>query len=77
MGKGYHVEVKARRNEPTEKLIRRFSKKVREERILEEARERMYYIKPSVKRRRERIRRKKVLDKLKKSPLSSKPRRDK
>jgi len=77
MGKGYHVEVKARRNEPTEKLIRRFSKKVREERIIEEARERMYYIKPSVKRRRERIRRKKVLDKLKKSPLSSKPRRDK
>ena len=77
MGKGYHVEVKARRNEPTEKLIRRFGKKVREERIIEEARERMYYIKPSVKRRRERIRRKKVLDKLKKSPLSSKPRRDK
>jgi ribosomal protein S21 len=77
MAKGYHVEVKARRNEPTEKLIRRFGKKVREERIIEEARERMYYIKPSVKRRREKIRRKKVLDKLKKGPLSSKPRRNK
>jgi len=77
MGKGYHVEVKARRNEPTEKLIRRFSKKVREERIIEEARERMYYIKPSVKRRREKIRRKKVLDKLKNGPLSPKPRRNK
>ena len=64
MGKGYHIEVKARRGETTEKLIRRFSKKVREERIIEEARERMYYIKPSVKRRREKIRRKKVLEKL-------------
>ena len=47
-----NVEVFARRNEDTEKLIKRFSRKVRKEGIMEEIRERMYYEKPSDKRRR-------------------------
>ena len=61
-----HVFVKARRNEPAEKLIKRFSKKVKEEKIILEVKERMYYEKPSSRRRKEKARRKRVLDKLKK-----------
>ena len=51
-----HVFVKARRNEPTEKLIKRFSKKVKEEKIILEIKERMYYEKPSTRRRKEKAR---------------------
>ena len=47
-----NVEVFARHNEDTERLIKRFSRKVRKEEIMEEFRERMYYEKPSDKRRR-------------------------
>jgi small subunit ribosomal protein S21 len=38
------------------RLIKKFNKKVKKERILEEYRERMFYEKPSKKRRREKIR---------------------
>jgi small subunit ribosomal protein S21 len=47
-----NVQVVARRRETTEDLIKRFSRKVRKEKIMEEFRERMYYEKPSDKRRR-------------------------
>jgi small subunit ribosomal protein S21 len=47
-----NVEVFARRNEDAERLIKRFSRKTRKEGIMEEFRERMYYEKPSDKRRR-------------------------
>jgi len=47
-----NVQVVARRRETTEELIKRFSRKVRKEKIMEEFRERMYYEKPSDKRRR-------------------------
>lgn len=63
---GYHLEVRARPRETTEKLIKRFNRKVKDARIIEEARERMYFIKPSVKKRRAAVRRKKVLAKLRK-----------
>ena len=60
-----NVEVKPRyRDEPAERMIRRFSKKTKKERIIERARERMYYEKPSIRRKRDAARRKKVLDKL-------------
>ena len=62
----YNVEVRARRNEPTEALIKRFNRKVKNEGIVQEVLNRKYYIKPSVKRRMEKVRRKRVLDKLKK-----------
>jgi len=47
-----HVTVSSRRNEPFEKMLKRFIKLVKKERIVEEARERMYYEKPSDKKRR-------------------------
>ena len=55
-----NAEVFLRTGETTDKLIRRFSKKVRKERIIEEYRDRMYYEKPSDKKRK-----KKKLRKLK------------
>ena len=59
-----NVQVRARRNESTENLIKRFSRKVKREGILEEVKNRKYYEKPSVKRRREKVRRKRTLKKL-------------
>ena len=47
-----NAQVVARRRETTEELIKRFSRKVRKEKIMEEFRERMYYEKPSDKKRR-------------------------
>ena len=60
-----NIEIKPRyRDEPFERVMRRFMKKAKKERIVENYRDRMYYEKPSVKRKRERARRKKVLEKL-------------
>ena len=61
-----NVKVSLRRNETIEKMIKRFSKKVRAEGIIDEVRDRMFYEKPSAKRRRMKARRKKELAKLKK-----------
>ena len=62
----YNVQVKARRNESSEALIKRFNRKVKNEGIVQEVLKRKYYTKPSVKRRLEKIKRKRVLEKLKK-----------
>ena len=59
-----NVEVFARRNEDAERLIKRFSRKVRKEGIMEEFRERLYYEKPSDKRRRLRKKRRAQTKKL-------------
>ena len=48
----YHVQVYSRKNEATENLIKRFMRKVRKEGIMEECRERMFYEKPSDRKRR-------------------------
>jgi|TARA_R110000824_G_scaffold181468_3_gene362282 small subunit ribosomal protein S21 len=61
-----NVKVSLRRNETIEKMIKRFSKKVRNEGIIDEVRERMYYEKPSAKRRRLKAKGKKEQAKLKK-----------
>ena len=58
-----NVQVKARKNESTENLIKRFNRKIKREGILEQVKNKMYYEKPSVKRRREKVRRKRVLKK--------------
>ena len=59
------VEVRPKHsNEPIERMIKRFIKKCKKERIVENYRDRRYYEKPSVKRKREKSRRKKVLQKL-------------
>ena len=50
-----NVKVRARRNEPVENLIKRFNRKVKREWIIEEVRNRRFYEKPSVKRRREKL----------------------
>lgn len=42
------------------RLIRKFNKKVKKERILEEFKERMFYEKPSSKRRKEKLRKKEI-----------------
>jgi len=61
-----HVEVKPRhRDEPAERLIKRFTKKVKNERIIEKALERRRFVKPSIKRRKEKLRRQRLLEKLK------------
>jgi len=58
-----NVEVVAKGNMPGEVLIRKFIKAVKKSGIIQEVRERRYYQKPSDKRRKERIRRKKLIKK--------------
>jgi small subunit ribosomal protein S21 len=59
-----NVYVTARKNESVESLIKRFSRKVKKEGIVEECKNRKYYEKPSVKKRRDKLKRKRVLKKL-------------
>ena len=63
MSRAVLVEVKPR-DEPVEKLIKRFVKKCKKERVVENYRDRMYYEKPSIIRKREKERRKRVTQKL-------------
>jgi len=66
MGKSINVEVKPKdKNENFERMVRRFLKKVKKEKIIEDYRDRRFYEKPSVVRKRERQKRKKLLEKLK------------
>jgi small subunit ribosomal protein S21 len=60
-----NVEITPRRNEAVDRLIKRFTKKVKKEGILQTVRDRKYYEKPSVKKKKVAKERKKVLDKLK------------
>jgi small subunit ribosomal protein S21 len=59
-----HVKVEARRNEPGERLIKRFSRKVKKEGIIDEVRERRFYVKPSKIRRLKKLRRKRIARKI-------------
>jgi len=60
-----NVVVKSKYNgEPIERMIRRFNKKVKKEKIIEDFRENRYYEKPSERKKREARRKKKVLEKL-------------
>ncbi len=60
-----HCTVVPKGREPVERMIKRFLKKCKKERILDKYRETRYYEKPSVKRRREAQRRKATIEKLK------------
>jgi len=51
------MEIKIRRNETSENLIKRFVRKVKKENIIEDFLERRYYKKPSQKRREKHQRR--------------------
>ena len=56
MSKPFNVEVNLREvRGDVGKLIRKFMKKVKKERILEDYLDRMYYEKPSTKRRKEKL----------------------
>ena len=59
-----HVKVEARRNEPGERLIKRSSRKVKKEGIIDEVRERRFFVKPSKIRRLKKLRRKKIARKI-------------
>lgn len=55
--KNTHVNVKVRpkKDESFERMLKRFTKKVKKERIIEQVRERSYYEKPSVVKRRAKL----------------------
>ena len=59
-----HVYVKAYHNESTERLIKRFSRKVKKEGIIEEVRDRARFVPASKKRRLKKLRRKKIARKI-------------
>jgi small subunit ribosomal protein S21 len=63
--KSINVETVVRKGENIERAIKRFTKKVKKETIIEDTRERQYYEKPSEIKRRLKKRRKATLDKLK------------
>lgn len=64
MKKPINIEITPRRNEQPERMIRRFTKKVKKEGILEEVRERKYYVKPSEERRKKKRERDALMRKL-------------
>ena len=51
MAGGVNVSVTPRRNDHIDKTIRKFNKKVKKQKIVEEIRERQYYLKPSERKR--------------------------
>ena len=53
-----NVEIVVYNQDIIEKLIKKFSRKVKKCGILDEVRERRYYEKPSIRRRRQKINRK-------------------
>lgn len=59
-----NFQVKLRKNENSENLIKRFLKKTKKERLVEELLERKHYKKPTTKRREEFFKRKATLRKL-------------
>tara|TARA_Y100001963_G_C6468631_1_gene303445 strand:+ start:193 stop:498 length:306 start_codon:yes stop_codon:yes gene_type:complete len=61
-----NVTVYARSGEHPERTIKRFLKKCKKIKIVEEYRKRQYYEKPSVVRRREKLRRERVIEKARK-----------
>jgi small subunit ribosomal protein S21 len=59
-----NVEVRLRERETTDKLIRRFIKKCKKEKIIEEYRAKAFYEKPSMIKKRKKLRRKKIAQEL-------------
>tara|TARA_R100000278_G_scaffold119836_1_gene101627 strand:- start:42 stop:344 length:303 start_codon:yes stop_codon:yes gene_type:complete len=59
-----HVTVEPKGNEPIEKTIKRFMRKVKKSGVADEYRKRRFYEKPSTKKRRQKLRREATLKKL-------------
>lgn len=55
--KSTHVNAKVeqKKDEPFERMLKRFIKRVKKERIIEQVRERRYYEKPSVTKRKAKL----------------------
>jgi small subunit ribosomal protein S21 len=49
------IYVQVKDNEPIERALKRFKKKIDKVKVLKELRNRRYYTKPSIKRREEKI----------------------
>lgn len=63
--KAVNIEITPKgREESFERMVRRFMKKVKKEKIIEDYRDRMYYEKPSQERKRKKRKRQKVLENL-------------
>ena len=71
MSKPVHVQIKPKDRESIERTVKRFSRKVKKEGILEDVRSRRYYEKPSAKKRRLEKKRKAVLRRLKSKEQSN------
>ena len=57
-----HVEVKVNDQEQIERMIKKFTRKVKKCGILDEVRERRYYTKPSVNRRKKKLERQRLIN---------------
>ncbi len=68
------VVVKAKKDESTDSLVRKFKKKVLIENIVDEARKRQFHVSPSLVRKEQKneIRRKKYVDRMKRIASSKK-----
>jgi small subunit ribosomal protein S21 len=56
-----HVEVQVRDQEQIERMIKKFTRKVKKSGVLEEVRERRHYTKPSVKRRMKKLEKQRLI----------------
>jgi small subunit ribosomal protein S21 len=56
-----HVEVQVRDQEQIERMIKKFTRKVKKSGVLDEVRERRYYTKPSVKRRAKKLEKQRLI----------------
>ncbi len=56
-----HVEVKVHDQEQIERIIKKFTRKVKKRGVLDEVRERRYFTKPSVKRRKKKLERQRLI----------------
>jgi ribosomal protein S21 len=65
MAKPINLEVRLKDGEDSLRLIKRFLKKLKKQKITEEYLAHNHYVKPSLRRREEKKKRKRVLEKLK------------
>ena len=50
-----NIKVQPKKDEPFERMLKRFMKKVKKERIIEQVKDRRYYEKPSVVKRKAKL----------------------
>lgn len=53
--KNLHAKVTPKKGEPFERMVKRFLKKVKKEKIIEQVKDRRYYEKPSVTKRKAKL----------------------